>query len=808
MTFEDFESLIDPPHKAAARTLLQTLAEQHSQLPPDDVVARLRDAGLLSDAAFQQYHADATLEITQPGQPQPDPVWADTVVRGTADTVVLAAPIAPQTSEPAPEQEAAEHTAASTARLSNYQLLGRLNAGGMGEIQLARDTSLLRKVAYKQLLDSTLDVPGLSQRFLLEAQVMAQLDHPNVVPVYALESRGDDRYAYAMKLVRGHTLAELLDSARTSLRQHTTRPAAVSRDTLLEHFLKVCDAMAYAHAKGVIHRDLKPANIMVGSFNEVYVMDWGLARLIAGPTDDSPDNLLNDPAAVDRSTLTATSGQTASNTGHSHTRLGEVLGTPRYMAPEQAAGANASLDERSDIYALGLILYELLSLRKARPQGYLETLLENARQGILPPLQAPAPGLSIAAELHAIVATATAVMPAQRYPTVAALADDIRHFLRGEPVSVLADSLLRKTQRWIGRHRQATLLMLMGIVMIALGATSLSLYQRYVVLEQAQFQKALLSRFVTGFADQKDRIEKQFLLFSTLLEDLVATAAATRLYGLPATEPIFTLEDYRTLDSGPPDLYPASRYADNVISIDYPVAFISHDAQPNAIALLRQLTPLRHQFRRIALMSEDASIGYLDPPAARQLIAEQGVPLHWSYIGLEEGVLLLYPGTAISGLPQDYDPRQALWYQQALADQDGRFCGSFRSDSLGEGLLLSCHSVIRDEARHPLGVAGVDIPLDYLIDTLLRWPEPNIIETFLLDSDGHIMIRSSDYQQHDQQTRSLEGPLYTEQEVLANLRQGRFGHLETERDDQPLWIVYDDIASLGWSYVVEFNPAD
>ncbi|MCB1812895.1 MAG: hypothetical protein KDK04_14420, partial [Candidatus Competibacteraceae bacterium] len=210
---------IEPSHKAAARALLQTLAEQHGQLPPDYVVARLRDAGLLSDAAFQQYHADATLEITQPGQPRPDPVWADTVVRGTADTVVLAAPIAPQTSEPAPGRETAEHTAESAARLSNYQLLGRLNAGGMGEIQLARDTSLLRKVAYKQLLDSTLDVPGLSQRFLLEAQVMAQLDHPNVVPVYALESRGDDRYAYAMKLVRGHTLAELLDSARTSLRQ-------------------------------------------------------------------------------------------------------------------------------------------------------------------------------------------------------------------------------------------------------------------------------------------------------------------------------------------------------------------------------------------------------------------------------------------------------------------------------------------------------------------------------------------------------------------------------------------------------------
>jgi serine/threonine protein kinase len=242
-----------------------------------------------------------------------------------------------------------------------------------------RDRDLRRKVAYKQLLTGLETRPGLVQRFLLEAQVMAQLDHPNVVPVYALEQIAEGRFAYAMKLVRGQTLASLLREAHRCIQERRILPTDLSRVTLLDHFLKVCDAMSYAHARGVLHRDLKPSNIMIGQFREVYVMDWGLARVIHAPDlmlePDSRESISlrsNDPTAT-------------------QTRLGDIMGTPSYMSPEQASGDHANLDARSDLYALGLILFELISLQRALHAPSLETALKMAQRGDKQPLKDPQP---------------------------------------------------------------------------------------------------------------------------------------------------------------------------------------------------------------------------------------------------------------------------------------------------------------------------------------------------------------------------------------------------------------------------------
>ena len=198
----------------------------------------------------------------------------------------------------------------------------------MGEIQLAKDRDLRRKVAYKQLLAGIEAMPGLTQRFLLEAQVMAQLDHPNVVPVYTLEQVADGRLAYAMKWVQGQTLAELFKEAWTCIKARRVPPTELSRETLLEHFLKICDAMSYAHAKGVLHRDLKPGNILIDSEGNPRVTDFGLAKRC-----DDLDQLTMD---------------------------GQVLGTPGYMAPEQAAGKSSDCTPATDVYALGAVLYESL----------------------------------------------------------------------------------------------------------------------------------------------------------------------------------------------------------------------------------------------------------------------------------------------------------------------------------------------------------------------------------------------------------------------------------------------------------------
>ena len=225
-----------------------------------------------------------------------------------------------------------------------YQLLGEIARGGMGAVLKGRDPVLNRDLALKVLLDQHRERPDLIDRFVEEAQICGQLQHPGVVPVYELGTLPDRRPFFAMKLVKGKTLAALL-VGRASPADDLPR--------FLSIFEAVCQTVAYAHARGVIHRDLKPSNVMVGGFGEVQVMDWGLAKVL--PRDGRPAR--EQPAAAN-----ATVVATLRSEGDSElSQAGSVLGTPAYMAPEQARGETESVDRRADVFALGSILCEMLT---------------------------------------------------------------------------------------------------------------------------------------------------------------------------------------------------------------------------------------------------------------------------------------------------------------------------------------------------------------------------------------------------------------------------------------------------------------
>src|SRR5262245_17789013 len=242
------------------------------------------------------------------------------------------------------------------AAADRYQFLGEIARGGMGVILKGRDPDLGRDVAVKVLKAVLADRASAAQRFVEEAQVCGQLQHPGVVPVYDLARFADGRPYFAMKLVKGQTLAEMLTD-RVDL--------AAKRGDFLQTFLQVCHTMAYAHAKGVIHRDLKPANVMVGSFGEVLVMDWGLAKVLprGGVADEErathASRVRERPEERQEPTIihTARSG----TAGGSYTEAGSVLGTPAFMAPEQAGGEIGKLDERADVFGLGAILCMILT---------------------------------------------------------------------------------------------------------------------------------------------------------------------------------------------------------------------------------------------------------------------------------------------------------------------------------------------------------------------------------------------------------------------------------------------------------------
>ncbi len=238
---------------------------------------------------------------------------------------------------------------------ARYQLFGEIARGGMGAILKGRDADLGRDIAIKVLLETHQGKPDLLQRFIEEAQIAGQLQHPGVVPVYELGQFGDCRPYFAMKLVKGQTLSKLLEG-RTD--------HGDNRIPLLKTFEQVCQTMAYAHSRGVIHRDLKPSNVMVGAFGEVQVMDWGLAKVLpeGGIADEARTQIRQEISVI---RTRRTEGSDLPGSGGTETQAGSVLGTPAYMAPEQARGEVELVDERADVFGLGAILCEILTGKPA-----------------------------------------------------------------------------------------------------------------------------------------------------------------------------------------------------------------------------------------------------------------------------------------------------------------------------------------------------------------------------------------------------------------------------------------------------------
>jgi len=283
----------------------------------------------------------------------------------------------------------------------NLRIFRELGRGGMGRIHPATDRNLLRHVALKRLDKDLARVPFYRDGFIAEAQMTGQLEHPNIVPVHELAIDGNGVPYFTMKLVQGVSFDRWLKAP-------SRLPGSSERlEEALEIVVKVCDAVAYAHHRGVVHRDIKPENVMVAGFGQVYLMDWGLARLTRTRPASGAQSQMEAPGPV---------------------------GTPGYMAPEQARGRPDEMDERCDIFGIGALLYEIVSGRE--PFGDhrdTEALLERTRAGQVVPIDRALAkaGLGASKRLRNIVDKATQPDPRERYQTVVELQRDIQSFLRG-----------------------------------------------------------------------------------------------------------------------------------------------------------------------------------------------------------------------------------------------------------------------------------------------------------------------------------------------------------------------------------------
>jgi serine/threonine protein kinase/phage FluMu protein Com len=353
------------------------------------------------------------------------------------------------------------------AQGQRYVLEGEIARGGMGAVLRALDCDIRREVAVKYLLDQADAAKKL--RFIEEAQITGQLEHPNIVPIHELGIDSQKRLFFSMKMVKGRSLAQVLDLLRKD-------PAAAREYTLgrlLTILVNVCHALAYAHARGVVHRDLKPANIMLGDFGEVYVMDWGLAKLVgqgaaasapvavpAVPAIGSPPP----PQAIPVSASVSVSGSqtervvTSRSGGEAElTQEGSVLGTPVYMPPEQACGQVADVDQRSDVYSLGAILYEMLSLHPPVDRGGgMQAILQKVAEGKVPLPEErarKAGGRWVPKELSAVAMKALAKEKGDRYPSVSPLRQDLERYLEGRSVSAKEDTTREMLWKFVKRNK-------------------------------------------------------------------------------------------------------------------------------------------------------------------------------------------------------------------------------------------------------------------------------------------------------------------------------------------------------------------
>ncbi len=662
----------------------------------------------------------------------------------------------------------------------NFKIQETIAKGGQGSINRSSDLKFKRTVAIKSLHDNLKEKEEFRNIFVAEAKVTAQLDHPAIIPVYGLFN--DDRHGLhlAMKLIRGKTFREYLSRLRSHYRYFSKRQLARSEHKLLwqrlDIFIRVCEAIAYAHHRDIIHRDLKPENIMIGNYHEAYVMDWGIA-----------EHLTETPLVA----------------------KGAIAGTLQYIAPEVVN--QLPYDQRSDIYSLGLILFEVVFLNKAYPAQTEEEAGIKAKRAIVAPYEHRF-GCRVPRDLQMIIGKSLAIKPEDRYQNVRDLIRDIRNYESGEEVSANPDGFIVATLRKLRNHFKAFILTTVLLVLLLSSVIAYGLYRNYQHRVETEVRDNALAAIYANGIHSCAEFDREFQRYEYYL-NTITREAALLLMAPPRGEKIryFTLMDGASPATAPTNFLPSKPY-NKKISLDEALYIIPPTLDPvQKDREIRQLYPLAKTLRETVLGSLERFIPEgADLEEYRELIhLTQLPPIFMAYFGLPDNLYLTYPYK--TDLTPAYAPTTRGWWPQGVNAKGKSVWGAPYVDAGADrDIVITCSQAAYDDSGRLLGVAAVDVSLVRLLQMLeATGTKGEFVENkILVDQNANILADS----------RSLypliigEGDSITYRRFnhhrLNDMWMEKNGWFFDEAEGKKYLYFYLRIESLNWLYIEKIRFDD
>jgi len=663
----------------------------------------------------------------------------------------------------------------------NYELKSQFSEGAQGVIRTAFDKSLKRDIVVKSL---KVDEVGEHARkdeklFVSEARIMAQLDHPSIIPLYGLHCEAESKLHLAMKHIHGKTLQKYLQDIITLYEREGIEnfDEKLSILTRIEYFLKICEAVDYAHCKGVIHRDLKPENIMIGNYGEVYVMDWGLACLV-NPEKFSDDEHVSEVGAHSKN---------------------ELIGTPCYIAPELIRGGECS--PQSDIFSLGMILFEIVALEKAVPGRTVNEVLKNIVNCNFRPFKHRFLKSKLSSDLRSIVAKSICDSLSLRYKTANDMAKDLKLYLMSEETTARPDNIFRKCTRAMRNHKMITSLVILCILLCLAASTIYSLYSQNVLMNEQETREDMLTHFQHGVSQKAHKIEQVFFYFKTQLANVAYQAGRVLNRKADTKIKIYTLADFQGVS--PPSDYVYSPAYGISISLDYPVLkkAVVEDVLD---AMDKRIVAISPVFRHV-MFTSNPKFKNETRDTVKKIIMKKGAPLNWITLSLKNGTMFAYPGT--SSYPKDYDPRKRPWYQKALIKKNNSLWSAPFRCALSSKMLMSTTMCIYDEKNIFQGVVGLHIRLGYIKQYIFGRQTAGAKE-YLINQQGKIIL-SSDFRTKKAVINRKNTKLILKKfpflEEFREAVKNKKVHFEAVRYKTKYLFALNRLPSLGYYYIQQIS---